>query len=83
MDDRLLLIPLRTACKSTSDIVTLVEKIFNDIKEKKGLPDFAVARELRKGKGGALVDALILQPRFAGVGVDLKKIVTFLKGLRG
>jgi hypothetical protein len=82
-DDKLLLIPLRAACKNTSDVVTLVEKIFKDIKEKKGLPDFAIARELKKGKSGALVDALILQPRFAGVGVDLKKIVSFFKGLRG
>jgi hypothetical protein len=83
LDDKLLLIPLRTACKNTSDVVTLVEKIFTDIREKKGLPDFAVAQELRKGKSGALVDALILQPRFAGVGVDLKKMVAFFKGLRG
>ena|ERR1039458_7575741 len=83
LDDKLLLIPLRAACKSTSDVVTLVEKMFKDVKEKKGLPDFAIAQELRKGKRGALVDALILQPRFAGVGVDLKKIVAFFKGLRG
>ncbi|MGO8698541.1 MAG: hypothetical protein ACLQVY_12570 [Limisphaerales bacterium] len=83
LKDKMLLIPLRAACKSTSDVVTLVEKIFRDIKEKKGLPDFAVAQELRKGKRGALVDALILQPRFAGMGVDLKRLVAFFKGLRG
>jgi hypothetical protein len=83
LGDKLLLIPLRVACKTTMDVVTLIEKIFKDIKEKRGLPDFAIAQELRKGKKGALVDALILQPRFAGVGVDLKKIVAFFKGLRG
>lgn len=83
LDDKLLLIPLRAACKTTSDVVTLVEKVFRDIAEKKGLPDFAVAKELKKGKSGALVDALILQPKFAGVGVDLKKIATYFKGLRG
>ena len=83
VDDKLLLIPLRTACKSTSDVVTLVEKIFMDIQKKKGLPDFAIAKELKKGREGALVDALILQPKFAGFGVDLKKIASFFKGLKG
>ncbi len=79
LDDKLLLIPLRAACKSTSDVVTLIEKIFTDMKEKKGLPDFAITKELKKGKSNALVDALILQPKFAGLGVDLKKILTFFK----
>jgi hypothetical protein len=76
-EDKLLLIPLRTACKSTAGVVRLVEKIFTDIKAKKGLQDFAIARELKKGKSGALVDALILQPKYAGFGLDLKKLVAF------
>lgn len=83
LNDRMLIIPLRAACKTTSDVVTLIDKIFVDIKEKRGLSDFAIAQELRKGNKGALVDALILQPRFAGVGVDLKKLFAFLKGFRG
>jgi len=81
-DDKLLLIPLREACKSTSEVVSLIEKVFKDIGDKKGLQDFAVAKELKKGKKGAVVDALILQPNIAGLGVDLKGIVNFFKGLR-
>jgi hypothetical protein len=77
-----LLIPLRKTCKNTSDVVSLIEKVFKDIKDKKGLPNFAIAKELKKGKGGAVVDSLILQPNFAGVGLDLKKLVDYFKGLR-
>jgi len=76
---RMLLIPLRKACKNTSDVVILIEKLFRDIKDKKGLPDFEVAKELKKGKGGALLDALILQPNFAGMGLDLKAVAKFFK----
>jgi hypothetical protein len=81
-DDKLLLIPLRKACKTTSEVVFLIEKVFKDIGDKKGLQDFAVAKELKKGKQGAIVDALILQPNFAGLGIDVKRIVSFFKGLR-
>lgn len=76
---RMLLIPLRKVCKNTSDVVILIEKVFRDIKDKKGLPDFEVAKELKKGKWDALVDALILQPNFAGVGLDLKTVAKFFK----
>lgn len=74
------LIPLRKACNSTTDVATLINKIFNDIREKKALVDFEVAKELKKGKNGAVVDALILQPNFAGLGVDLKYLFSFLRG---
>ncbi|MBN1314798.1 MAG: hypothetical protein JXA42_05000 [Anaerolineales bacterium] len=80
--DRLLIIPLRSACKTTSEVVELIEKLFRDIRDQKTLGDFLVAKELKKGTGGALVDALILQPNFAGVGLDLKSLGKFFMGLR-
>lgn len=82
VDDRMLIIPLRSACKTTSEVVELIDKLFMDIRERKNLGDFSVAKELKKGTEGALVDALILQPNFAGVGLDLKGLVKFFKGLR-
>ncbi len=81
-DDRMLIIPLRSACKTTSEVVELIDKLFRDIRDRKTLGDFNVAKELKKGRDGALVDALILQPNFAGVGLDLKGLVKFFKGLR-
>jgi hypothetical protein len=78
----MLIIPLRSACKTTSEVVELIDKLFRDIRDRKTLGDFTVAKELKKGRDGALVDALILQPNFAGVGLDLKGLVKFFKGLR-
>jgi hypothetical protein len=78
----MLLIPLRKVCQSPTDVVILVEKIFKDIKDKKALTDFKVAQELSSGKKGAIVDALVLEPNFAGIGIDLKYILKFLLGKR-
>ncbi|MCI0488677.1 MAG: hypothetical protein L0229_18975 [Blastocatellia bacterium] len=47
--DRMLLIPLQKICKTPQDVVTLIERIFRDIGDKKTLADFQVARELKKG----------------------------------
>jgi hypothetical protein len=78
--DRMLLIPLHKVCESPTDVMLLIEKIFRDIKERKALADFEVSRELKKGKQGAFVDALILEPNIAGVGLNLNYIVNFLLG---
>ena len=78
----MLLIPLRDACKSTPDVATLIERLFADIKEGKELSTFQIAREPRRGKRGALVDALILRPSVSGVGIDLKQIFAWFTGGR-
>ncbi|MBI5301217.1 MAG: hypothetical protein HY868_03700 [Chloroflexi bacterium] len=78
--DRMILIPLRKTCKSSSDVVLLIEKVFKDIREKKSLSDFQIAREMSKGQRGAIVDALILQPNISGVGINLNYIIDFLIG---
>jgi hypothetical protein len=70
---------IRDICKSPADVVSLLEKVFNDIKQKHAIKDFAIAKEQRKGEHGALVDALILEPNFAGLGVDIKKLVSWFK----
>jgi hypothetical protein len=78
--DRLLLIPLKKVCKSFDDVVSLIDKIFRDIAEKKALSDFEIVDEMKKGMAGAIVDALILEPNFAGVGINLNYIIDFFKG---
>ncbi len=80
--DELLLIPLKKTCKNSLEVVSLIEKLFKDIADKKGIQDFEVAKELKKGKEGALVDALILQPNFGGLGVDVKRIIGLFKRRR-
>lgn len=78
--DSLIFLKIRDVCKSPEDVIVLLEKIFIDIKERKSIKDFTITRELRKGEHGALVDALILEPNFSGIGVDIKKLVSWVKG---
>jgi len=77
--ENLILIPLRRVCNSTTEVAVLINKLFMDIQQKKALPDFDIAKQIKKGKGRSLVEALILQPNLYGVGVDLHKIRDFLK----
>ena len=78
--DALLLLPLRKICKSPEDVVELIHRMFEDIKSKKRLSEFRVAKRMRRGVAGALVDAVILQPNVSGVGFDLKKFFSVVKG---
>jgi len=78
--DALLLIPLRKVCKSAEDVVELIQRVFEDIKDKKQLSKFRAAKRMRRGVAGALVDAVILQPKVGGIGFDLKKFFAADKG---
>ncbi len=78
--DRLLLLPLKKVCKSFDDVVNLIDKIFRDIAEKKALLDFEIVDEMQKGVAGAIVDALVLEPNFAGMGINLNHIIEFFRG---
>ncbi|MGA3011991.1 MAG: hypothetical protein ABSD72_17180 [Terracidiphilus sp.] len=69
----LLLIPLRKICKSAQDVAELIQQVFEDIKDKKQLSRFAAAKRMKRGVAGALVDAVILQPKIGGIGFDVKK----------
>ncbi len=80
INDSLVFVKIRDVCKNPGDVVALLDKIFSDIKEHKKIQDFTISHELRKGEHGALVDALILEPNFVGLGVDVKKLVNWFKG---
>ena len=49
MDDALLLIPLKKVCKNATDVVTLINHVFTDIKDEKRLKNFAVTKQMRRG----------------------------------
>ena len=76
---KLLLIPIGELCQTANDVIKIIEKIFLDIETKKSLDDFTVAKEMKANNSKSIVDALILQPNITGIGVDLKKIITFFK----
>ena len=81
-DDKIILIPLRVTCKDTSDVMSLIERVFRDIADKKPLAGFAIAKEINAGTKGAISDALILRPTIWGVGFDLKAAWETLKEKR-
>ena len=76
---KFILIPLRKVCKTTSDMIKIIEEIFKDINENKEISNFKISKELNKGFGKTLVDSLILEPNFNGVGIKLKDIVNYFK----
>lgn len=73
--DHLLVVPLRDLCKTATEVATLIDGVFGDIKAKRPLAGFAVAREDRAGVKGALLDAIVLRPTLGGVGIDLKALL--------
>ncbi|SHE93507.1 hypothetical protein SAMN04487965_0982 [Microbulbifer donghaiensis] len=77
--DSLIFLNIREICKQPDDVVNLIQNIFIDIKEKNTIENFAITKELRANENGALVDALILEPNFAGLGVNIKKLVAWGK----
>lgn len=77
--ESMVFLKIRDICKTPSDVVDLMEKVFADIKSKKKIRDFAIAHELQAGEHGALVDALILEPNISGLGVDVRKLVSWFK----
>jgi hypothetical protein len=80
IDNRMLLIPLREVCTTSTDVAVLINKIFDDIEKKTELTNFVVAQEMIRGKRGAITDAIVLRPSVLGFGVDLKAVFGFLKG---
>jgi hypothetical protein len=81
-DEKLILIPLKSACKDSTEVFALVERIFRDIAAKKPLEGFAIAKEIKAGKGNAFSDAFILKPALWGIGVDLKEPANKFKAKR-
>lgn len=75
---KLILIPLKKFCKTNSDVLNLIEKLFKDISEKKDLDEFKIAKEIKKQKVKAYADAIILEPNIFGVGISFNKLINFI-----
>ena len=68
--------------KYDCDIIGVQEvtnKMFNDIKAHKDLKDFRVYKEMKKGLGHALADAIILEPNFGGIGFSFSKMINYFR----
>ena len=76
---KMVLLPLKKFCKTETDVVGLVQLIFKDIKAEEPLGSFKVAREIKAAPFDRAYDALVLEPNIMGIGIDIKKVLTFLK----
>nr|WP_314754427.1 hypothetical protein [uncultured Prevotella sp.] len=77
--DKFVFLEIRNICQHPHDVVALLEKIFQDIKDGKAIRNFRVAKELKGGVGKILNDTLILEPNVGGIGINLKSLFKFLK----
>ena len=72
-DMKMILIPFKKVCKTETDVITIVQTVFDDIVQGKDLGNFNIVKKQKRGVGHTIVDSLILQPNISGIGVDLKK----------
>ena len=76
---KLILFPLKKYCKTTTEVIDLIQKIFLKIKEGQDLDDFAITRQKSKGFGRALADSIILEPNIAGVGFNFNNLINYFR----
>lgn len=77
--DKLIFLEIGKICESPQDVVKLLEKIFQDIQNKKEIKNFKVKKELKGGIGKVLNDTIILEPNIGGIGVNLNNLFRFLR----
>ncbi len=78
-EDEIIFIQLKEVCETPSDVLRIIEQLFLDIKNRKNIQNFEVAKKKKAGVGGALADSLILKPSLFGVGVDIKQVFSIFK----
>lgn len=76
---KLVLFPLKKHCKNTTEVVDLIQKIFSLIKQGKDLNDFTITKKKTKGIGGAIVNSIIMEPNFAGMGFSFNKFASYFR----
>lgn len=75
---KLILIPFKKFCQDDSDVISLIDNIFKNIQEKKDLSKFSILSKINNRNN--LYDAVILQPNFSGIGIDIKQLInSFMK----
>jgi hypothetical protein len=79
-DIKLILVPLKKFCRTTTEVVSLIERLFIDIETQRDLSEFKIAKEVKKGVGSAIADSIILEPNLSGIGFSFKKLGSYLRG---
>lgn len=76
---KLILFPLKKHCQNSTEVVTLIQKIFTKIKKEEDLDDFNITSVQKKGIGGALVNSVMLEPNVAGIGFSFNKFINYFR----
>lgn len=74
---KLILIPFKKFCQNDSDVIALIDSIFKNIQEKQDLSRFSILSKIKNRNN--FYDAVILQPNFSGLGIDIKKLFDSIK----
>lgn len=71
---KMILFPLKKYCSTTSEVVTLVQKIFTKIKSGEDLDNFNIVEEKNRGVGGAMASSLVIEPSHTGTNIAFNTI---------
>lgn len=71
---KMILFPLKRYCSTTSEVVTLIQKIFTKIKNGEDLDDFNIVEEKNRGVGGAITSSLVIEPSLTGTNIAFNMI---------
>jgi hypothetical protein len=75
---KMIIIPLKRCCKTTSEVVDLIQKVFDKIMQEKDLSEFKIEKEKKKGIKGALANSIILEPSIGGMGFSFNKLYKYM-----
>jgi hypothetical protein len=76
---KMIIIPFRKISNEPTEVVKIIDKVFKDLIENKDLDEFQIFKEMKKGIGRAIVDSIMLEPNFSGVGFSFNKLRQYLK----
>ena len=71
---KMILFPLKKYCSTTSEVVTLIQKIFTRIKKGEDLDNFNIVEEKNSGVAGAIASSLIIEPSLTGTNIAFNTI---------
>lgn len=71
---KMILFPLKKYCSTTSQVVTLIQKIFTKIKNEEDLANFNIVEEKNRGVDGAVASSLVIEPSQTGTNITFNTI---------
>lgn len=71
---KMILFPLKKYCSTTSEVVTLIQKIFTKIKNGEDLANFNIVEEKNRGVDGAIASSLVIEPSQTGTNIAFNTI---------